>query len=172
MHLKGLSVECTCRTWLLRWSGLKEAKRKNNEPSQTINNVEPVCFPQGRRLPSDHEECLRGRPFVPREGLGAVRTDVRFLHAALVRAHVVAHPVLPLEALLADGAGVGLLVRVGQPVAVEVVDVPEGLPAGLAGVVLPHLVGVGAGVGVGVLRSSRRSGDRTAKRYTSEMVTL
>lgn len=23
VHLKGLSVECTCRTWLLRWSGLK-----------------------------------------------------------------------------------------------------------------------------------------------------
>lgn len=26
VHLKGLSVECTCRTWLLRWSGLQEYK--------------------------------------------------------------------------------------------------------------------------------------------------
>lgn len=66
---------------------------------------------------------------------------------------MVAHPVFPLEALLADGAGVGLLVRVGQAVAVEVVDVSEGLAAGLTCVVLPHLVGVGGGIGV--LGSSR-----------------
>lgn len=84
-----------------------------------------------------------------------MRTDVRLLHAALVRAHVVAHPVFPLEALLADGAGVGLLVGVGQAVAVEVVDVSEGLAAGLAGVVLPHLVGVGTGIGIGILWGRR-----------------
>ena len=83
-------------------------------------------------------------------------TDVRLLHAALVRAHVVAHPVFPLEALLADGAGVGLLVGVGQAVAVKVVNVSEGLPAGLAGVVLLHLVGGGTGVGVrGLLTSTQ-----------------
>jgi len=70
-----------------------------------------------------------------------VRTHVGFLHAALVRAHVVAHAVLPLEALLAHGAAVRLLVRVRQAVAVQVVHVPEGLPARLAGVVLPHRVG-------------------------------
>ena len=69
--------------------------------------------------------------------------DVGFFHSALVGAHVVAHAVLPLEALLADGTGEGLLVRVRQAVAVEVVDVAEGLPARLAGVVLPHRVGVG-----------------------------
>ena len=86
-----------------------------------------------------------------------MRADVGFLHAALVGAHVVAHPVFPLEALLADGAGVGLLVRVGQPVAVEVVDVPEGLPAGLAGVILPHLVGVRARVGIRSLGSRSRA---------------
>lgn len=84
-----------------------------------------------------------------------MRTDVRFLHAALVRAHVIAHPVFPLETLLADGAGVRLLVGVGQAVTVEVVDVSEGLSAGLAGVVLPHLVGVGTGIGIRVLWSSR-----------------
>lgn len=77
-----------------------------------------------------------------------MRTDVRLLNAALVRAHMVAHPVFPLEALLADGAGVGLLVRMGQAVAVEVVDVSEGLAAGLTGVVLPHLVSVGGGIGI------------------------
>ncbi len=26
-HLKGLSVECTCRTWLFRWSGLEKTER-------------------------------------------------------------------------------------------------------------------------------------------------
>lgn len=72
-----------------------------------------------------------------------MRADVGLLHPALVGAHVVAHAVLPFEALLADGAGEGLLVRVGQAVAVEVVDVAEGLPACLAGVVLLHGVGVG-----------------------------
>lgn len=59
---------------------------------------------------------------------------------------MVAHPVFPLEALLADGAGVRLLVRVGQAVAVEMIDVSEGLPTGLTGMVLPHLVSVGIGI--------------------------
>lgn len=85
-----------------------------------------------------------------------MRTDVRFLHAALMRADVITHPVFPLEALLADGAGVRLLVRVGQSVAVEVIDVPEGLAAGLAGVILPHLVGAGIGKGMWVLSSRGR----------------
>lgn len=84
-----------------------------------------------------------------------MRADVGFLHAALVRADVVAHAILPLEALLADGAGVRLLVRVRQPVPVQVVHVPEGLAAGLAGVVLPHLVGGRAGGGRGVLSRGR-----------------
>ncbi len=70
-------------------------------------------------------------------------TNVRFFHTALMGAHVVAHAVLPLEALLADGTGERLLVRVGQAVAVEVVNVTESLPACLAGVVLPHRVWVG-----------------------------
>jgi len=80
-----------------------------------------------------------------------VGADVGLLHAPLVGAHVVAHAVLPLEALLADGARERLLVRVGQAVAVEVVDVAESLPARLAGVVLPH------GVGVGICRPLRQS---------------
>ena len=78
---------------------------------------------------------------LPGEGLGAVGADVGLLHAPLVRADVVGHAVLPLEALLADGAGVRLLVRVGEPVAVQVVHVSEGLPARLTRVVLPHLAG-------------------------------
>lgn len=56
---------------------------------------------------------------------------------------MVAHAVLPLEALLADGTGERLLVRVGQAVAVKVVDVAERFAACLAGVVLPHRVRVG-----------------------------
>lgn len=95
-----------------------------------------------------------------------MRTDVRLLHAALVRAYVVTHPVFPLEALLADRAGVRLLVRVGQTVTVQVVHVSEGLPTGLAGVVLPHLVGVGVGVGVWILWSSKRDGKK--RRYSWE----
>lgn len=72
------------------------------------------------------------------EGLGAVRTHVGLLDAALVRADVVAHAVLAFEALLADGAGVGLLVGVRQTVAVQVVHVSEGFTAGLAGMVFTH----------------------------------
>lgn len=59
---------------------------------------------------------------------------------------MITHPIFPLEALLADGAGVGLLIRVGQPVAVQVVDVSEGLSTGFTGVILPHLVRIGIGI--------------------------
>lgn len=82
---------------------------------------------------------------VPGKGLATVGADVGLLHTALVRAHVVAHAVLPLEALLADGTGEGLLVRVGQAVAVEVVDVPEGLATRFTRMVLSDRVGVGIG---------------------------
>lgn len=75
---------------------------------------------------------------LPGESFAAVRADVGFLYAALVGAHVVTHAVLSLEALLANGTGERLLVRVGQAVAVEMVHVPEGLPTRLAGVVLLH----------------------------------
>lgn len=51
--------------------------------------------------------------FSPGESFATVGADVGLFHATLVRAHVVAHAVLPLEALLADGTGERLLVRVG-----------------------------------------------------------
>lgn len=79
----------------------------------------------------------------PGESLATVGADVGFFHTTLVGAHMVAHAVLPLEALLADGTGERLLVRVGQPVAVEMVNIAESLTACLAGVVLPHRVRVG-----------------------------
>lgn len=53
-----------------------------------------------------------------------------------MRANVVGHAVLPLKALLADGALERLLVRVGQLVAVQVVDIAKGLAAHLTPVVL------------------------------------
>lgn len=79
----------------------------------------------------------------PGESLATVGAHVGFLHPTLVGPHMVAHAVLPFEALLADRAGERLLVRVGQAVAVEMVHVTEGLPACLAGVVLPHRIRVG-----------------------------
>lgn len=102
-----------------------------------LNPFSPILdrVPEERRVGASPGECL-----------GTVWTHVRFLHAALVRAHVVAHAIFPLKALLADGAGVGFLVGVREPVAVEVVDVSEGFATCLAGVVLPHLGGVGGGV--------------------------
>lgn len=92
--------------------------------------------------------------------------DVGLLHAALMGAHVVAHAVLPLEALLADGTGERLLVRVGQTVAVEMVHVPEGLPARLTGVVLLHGVGVGV---CGPLRQNKQA-DETARELRREVI--
>lgn len=79
----------------------------------------------------------------PGESFSAVGADVGFFHAALMGPHVVAHAVLPLEALLADGTREGLLIRMGQTVAVQVVNVSEGLPARLTGVVLLYRVRVG-----------------------------
>lgn len=49
---------------------------------------------------------------------------------------MVGHAVLPFEALLADGALEGFLIRVGELVAVQVVDVAEGLATHLAAMVL------------------------------------
>lgn len=80
---------------------------------------------------------------LPGESFATVGADVGFLHTSLVGSHMVAHAVLPLEALLADVTGERLLVRVGQAVAVEVVNVTESLPARLAGMVFPHWVWVG-----------------------------
>lgn len=51
---------------------------------------------------------------------------------------MVTHAVFPLKALLADGAGVGLLVRMGEPVPIQVVHVPKGLSTGFTGVVLAY----------------------------------
>lgn len=53
---------------------------------------------------------------------------------------MVAHAVLPLEALLADGTGVRLLVRVRQSMPVQVVDVSEGLSTGFTRVVFAHWI--------------------------------
>lgn len=78
----------------------------------------------------------------PRESFSTVRAHVGFLHASLVGSDVMAHAVLPLEALLADGAGKWLLVRVGEPVSVQVVHIPEGFPTRLTCVVFTHRVGV------------------------------
>lgn len=58
-----------------------------------------------------------------------------------MRADVVGHSVLPLKTLLADGALERLLVRMGQLVAVQVVDVAEGLAAHLASMVLLDWLG-------------------------------
>lgn len=79
-----------------------------------------------------------------------------------MRPHMVSHPVLPLEALVTNGTLEGLFVRMGELVPVEVVHIPEGLPAHLAGVVLldrltgfldsrghGHSRGAGAAAGVG-----------------------
>lgn len=81
---------------------------------------------------------------------------------------MVGHAILPLEALIANGTFEGFLVRVGQLVPVEVVDVPEGLSTHLTSVVLLHgLAGLlhrlrdrhgrGAGAAAGVGGRGRRS---------------
>lgn len=46
----------------------------------------------------------------PGECLATVGAHVGFFHTTLMGAHMVAHAVLPLEALLADGAGERLLI--------------------------------------------------------------
>lgn len=78
-----------------------------------------------------------------RESFSTVAADVGLVHRAVVGTHVIRHPVLALKALLTHVAGVGLLVRVRQLMAVQVVDISEGFAAHLAGVVLAHLFGRG-----------------------------
>lgn len=42
-HLKGLSVECTCRTWLLRWSGLEGTERALAHNAQQYTRGKEAC---------------------------------------------------------------------------------------------------------------------------------
>lgn len=71
---------------------------------------------------------------------------------------MVAHAVLPLKALLADGTGIWFLIRVGQPVAIQVVHIPERLPTCLACMILPNWIRnwVRAGVWVEIGIRARR----------------
>lgn len=73
---------------------------------------------------------------IPGEAFPTHWADIGLVDSSVVRADVVRHPVLPFKALLADGALKRLLVRMGQLVTVQVVDVAEGLAAHLAPVVL------------------------------------
>lgn len=77
----------------------------------------------------------------PREALSANGADIWLVHTTIMRADVVCHAVLSLKTLVADGALKGLLVRVRKLVAVEMVDVTEGLTAHIAAMVLLHRLG-------------------------------
>lgn len=63
------------------------------------------------------------------------RTNIGLVDSPIMRANMVGHPILPLKALLADWALEGLLVRMGQLVTIQVVDVTEGFATHLAAVV-------------------------------------
>lgn len=75
------------------------------------------------------------------EALPTDGADVRLVNGPVMGTHMVGHAILPLEPLLTDGTLEGLLVRVRQLVAVEVVHVSEGLPAHVTAVVLLHWFG-------------------------------
>lgn len=78
----------------------------------------------------------------PGESLAAVWADIRFFYPTLMRAHMVAHAVLSLEALLANWTRKRFLIRVGQAMAVEMIDVTESLSTSLTGMVLSHWIWV------------------------------
>lgn len=73
---------------------------------------------------------------LPGKAFSTHRTNVRLVDSSVMRANMVGHPVLPFKALLADRALKRLLVWMGQLVAIQVVDVTEGLAAHLTAVVL------------------------------------
>lgn len=149
-HLKGRSVEWTCLTWLLRWSGLQEKKERSNSGSKFDLKVLQL-----QKKHTQYNVCLS---FRPRKGLGAVWAHVGLLDATLVWAHVVAHSVFPLKALLAHRTGEGLLIRVREPVPIQVVDVPEGLPTSLTCMVLTHHVSIWGWVHWPLLDTRERKG--------------
>ncbi len=92
---------------------------------------------------------------IPREAFPTNGADIWLVHTAVVRAHMIGHAVLPLETLVTYVALEGLLVRVWELVAVEVVDVTEGLAAHLTAVVLLHRFGGFLGYGWLLLRQDR-----------------
>ncbi len=78
---------------------------------------------------------------VPWESLSTHRTDVGFVDASVVWAHVVRHAIFPLKALLAYRTLEWFFVRVWQLVPVQMVNVPEGFPAHFTAVVLLYGLG-------------------------------
>lgn len=84
---------------------------------------------------------MRNEKHIPREALPTDRADVRLMNSTVVGADVVCHAILSLKPLMADGTLEGLLVRVRQLVAVEMVHVSKGLPTHVAPVVLLHWFG-------------------------------
>lgn len=73
---------------------------------------------------------------VPRKAFSTNTTGVGFGDATLVRPHMIGHAVLPFETLVADWTLERLLIRMGELVPVEVIDITEGLATHLAGMVL------------------------------------
>lgn len=106
--------------------------------SNTIPHIENQCFwnPISLHYQSQyHIQLKRKICSLPGKAFPTHRTNIGLVNSAIVGADMVGHPVLPFKALLADGTLEGLLIRVGQLVAVQVVHVAEGLAAHVAAVV-------------------------------------
>ena len=96
-----------------------------------------------------------------------MRTGVGAVHGALVAAQVVPHAVLPLESLLTHRALERPLVRMGQTVPPQVINVTESFAASFACVALPFAGASGAASGRAVRQRPHedgRSGSRAAVR--------
>ena len=114
-------------------------------------------FPQTshRTLPSWRPVCVRSLSLVAK-ATGHVSRSLSHRHCQYgvwcCLLHETSHEkssALSLEALIANRTLEGLLVRMGEPVPVEVVHIPEGLPTHLAGMVLDRLTGFLDGRGHG-----------------------
>lgn len=64
---------------------------------------------------------------LPGEAFSTHRTHIGLVDPSVMRANVVGHSVLSFKALLADRALKGLLIWMGKLVAIQVVDITEGL---------------------------------------------
>lgn len=78
---------------------------------------------------------------LPGKAFPTHRTYVGLVDSPIMRANVVGHSVLPLKALLADGAFERLFIWMGQLVTVQVVDIAKGLAAHLTPMVFLHRFG-------------------------------
>jgi len=116
--------------------------KKHFEP--LLQNSQPTlrCEKQMLHVPQYSVQFIcSNEGHIPREALPTHRADVGLVNSTIMGANMICHAILPLEPLLADGTLKRLLIRVGQFVAIEMVNISKGLTTHVTAMILFYWLG-------------------------------